>query len=145
MECHSISIGDHQINMNPERKEFLSLHTPPARLSTDEAAWLLGCAIHDVAILVRAGLLKPLGHPPPNGAKFFATATLMALRDDLKWLARASDALVEHWKAKNSRRNHLSTRGHEGGASPNNNRPINLLAANEVHPPNGVRHFQTPD
>lgn len=95
-------------NMNPERREFLSLPNPPARLSTAEAAWFIGCAVHDIAILVAAGLLKPLGHPPPNGSKYFATATLILLRNDLKWLARASDALVEHWKAKNGRRSPIT-------------------------------------
>lgn len=95
--------------MNPERREFLSLPNPPARLNTAEAAWFIGCAVHDIAILVAAGLLKPLGHPPPNGTKYFATATLVLLRNDLKWLARASDALVEHWKAKNGRRRPFST------------------------------------
>lgn len=109
--------------MNPERREFLSLHTPPARLCTEEAAWLLGCAVHDVAILVHAGLLKPLGHPPPNGAKYFATAALMPLRDDLKWLTRASDALVEHWKAKNGRRNPSSARQASRGQSPKTDLP----------------------
>ena len=98
--------------MNPERREFLTLPNPPARLSTEEAAWLIGCAVHDIAILVAAGLLKPLGHPPPNGAKYFATATLVQLRADLKWLARASDALVDHWRAKNTRRQPVSSASH---------------------------------
>jgi hypothetical protein len=45
--------------------------------------------------------LKPLGHPPSNGQKYFATATLEDLRRDLKWLARASDLIVEYWRIKN--------------------------------------------
>ncbi|MGH7993394.1 MAG: hypothetical protein ACREDQ_07755 [Limisphaerales bacterium] len=91
--------------MNPERKEFLSLFpTPPARVATEEAAWLLGFAPHDISVLVSAGLLKPLGHPPASGTKYFATATLLKLRDDLNWLSRASDTIVRHWQTKNVRK-----------------------------------------
>jgi hypothetical protein len=90
--------------MDPEREKFLNLKTPPARLNVQEAAWYLGFAPHDVPILVAAGLLKPLGHPPHTGTKYFATATLEPLRTDLKWLARASDAIVNHWQNKNGRK-----------------------------------------
>jgi hypothetical protein len=93
--------------MNPERKEFLSLfRTPPARVVAEEAAWYLGFAPHDIPVLVSAGLLKPLGHPPTSGTKFFATATLLKLRDDINWLSRASDAIVRHWQVKNARKRH---------------------------------------
>jgi hypothetical protein len=91
--------------LNIERKEFLSLfRTPPARVVAEEAAWLLGFAPHDIPVLVSAGLLKPLGHPPASGTKFFATATLLKLRDDPKWLSRASDAIVKHWQVRNARK-----------------------------------------
>lgn len=90
--------------MNPQREKFLNLKTPPARMNAEEAAWYLGFASHDVPILVAAGLLKPLGHPPHSGTKYFATETLQQLRADLKWLARASDAIVNHWQNKNGRK-----------------------------------------
>ena len=90
--------------MNVERKDFLSVRTPPARVIAEEAAWYLGFAPHDIPVLVSAGLLKPLGHPPASGTKFFATATLQKLRDDINWLSRASDAIVRHWQAKNARK-----------------------------------------
>ncbi len=77
---------------------------PPARVVAEEAAWYLGFMPHDIPVLVSAGLLKPLGHPPASGTKFFATATLQKLRDDLKWLSRASDAIVRHWQTKNARK-----------------------------------------
>jgi len=90
--------------MNPERKDLLSLRTLPARMVAEEAGWLLGFASHDIPVLVKAGLLKPLGHPPVSGTKFYATATLEKLRDDIKWLSRASDAIVRYWQSKNVRR-----------------------------------------
>ena len=38
--------------------------------------------------------------PARNGAKYFSTATLMELRNDPQWLARASDAVTRYWKHK---------------------------------------------
>ena len=73
----------------------------PARLNMEETAWLLGFAAHDIPILVQAGLLKPFGHPPRQGTKYFAAATIEKLRVDLKWMGRASDAIVQHWRKKN--------------------------------------------
>jgi hypothetical protein len=55
----------------------LSVIQLPARVMAEEAAWLLGFAPHDIPVLVSAGLLKPLGHPPASGTKFFATATIL--------------------------------------------------------------------
>jgi hypothetical protein len=81
-----------------------SSQMPPARVGAEEAAWFLGFAPHDIPVLVSAGLLKPLGHPPACGTKFFATVTLQKLREDLNWLARASDAIVQHWQVKNARK-----------------------------------------
>jgi len=83
----------------------------PARAGTEEAAWILGFAPHDIPVLVSAGLLKPLGHPPSSGTKFFATATLQKLRDDLNWLTRASDAIVKHWQTQNVRKSKIQN-GH---------------------------------
>jgi hypothetical protein len=70
----------------------------------EEAAWILRCATHDIPILVANGLLKPLGHPVDNATKFFAYDTLQELKHDIKWLARVTDAVSEHWKLKNARK-----------------------------------------
>jgi hypothetical protein len=81
--------------MNTERKEFMSvIRLPPARVVAEEAAWILGFAPHDIPVLVNAGLLKPSRHLPVSGTKYFATATLLKLRDDLHWLSRASDTTL---------------------------------------------------
>jgi hypothetical protein len=88
--------------MDPQREKFLNLKNPPARLNADEAAWYLGFAVHDIPVLVSKGLLKPLGHPANNAVKYFALATLQELRNDSKWLARATDTVTGHWRQKNS-------------------------------------------
>jgi hypothetical protein len=90
--------------MNQAKKEFLSLITPPARLGIEETAWYLGFSAHDIPVLVSAGLLKPLGKPASSGSKFFATVELQNLRNDVRWLARASDAIVHYWRDKNATR-----------------------------------------
>ena len=56
-----------------------------------------------IPILVSFGLLKPLGHPPASSVKYFASTEIEALKRDAKWLAKASDALRNHWKQKNER------------------------------------------
>ena len=68
--------------MNNERREFLNLRNLPARLEIQEAGWYLGFAPHAIPVIIRAGLLKPLGHPARNGAKYFAAMTLAELRND---------------------------------------------------------------
>ena len=90
--------------MNPQREQFLNLTTAPARLTAEEAAWLLGFSPHEIPILVAKGLLKPLGRPPANGPKYFAMTIMVELHKDAKWLARASDVIVEHWRFKNARK-----------------------------------------
>jgi hypothetical protein len=66
--------------MNEDIERLLNLRNPPQRLTAEEAAGRLGLSPHEIPILVAKGLLKPLGHPAPNGPKHFLTATL-ARRD----------------------------------------------------------------
>ena len=88
--------------MNQHRKDFLSLRNLPARLGIAETAWYLGFSENDIPVLISAGLLKPLGRPTQTGSKYFAAVELQELRNDSRWLAKASDAIVNHWRAKNA-------------------------------------------
>jgi hypothetical protein len=90
--------------MEQEKKDFRNLAITPARLNINETAWFLGFNNHDISVLISMGLLKPLGHPPQSGSKYFATVELQSLRNDTRWLAKASDAIVNHWKRKNAGR-----------------------------------------
>lgn len=94
----------HQERMNQDKKDFLNLAHPPARVSLTETAWLLGFTEQDVSTLVSLGLLNPLGRPAASGSKYFALAELETLRTDTRWLAKASDATVTYWKKKNAGR-----------------------------------------
>jgi hypothetical protein len=90
--------------MQQDIESFLNLTNAPGRLTAEQAAWFLGFSAHEIPILIVKGLLKPLGHPAQNGPKYFLAATLGELRRDEKWFSKASDAIVEYWRSKNSRR-----------------------------------------
>ena len=74
----------------------------PARLTAEQAAWVLNCQPHDIPVLVSSRLLKPLGNPPPNGIKFFATADLLEFVKDRNWLVRVTSTINQHWQKKNA-------------------------------------------
>ena len=89
--------------MRDDQSRFLSLLGQlPARLTAEQAAWVLNCQPHDMPALVAARLLKPLGNPPQNGIKFYATVDLLELVKDRNWLARMTMAINQHWQKKNS-------------------------------------------
>jgi hypothetical protein len=90
--------------MNAQDEQFLNLKTLPARVRVEEAALLLGFSPHEIPILVSNGLIKPLGHPPITGVKYFSIVGLEELRKDEKWLAKASDCIVQYWQDVNQRR-----------------------------------------
>lgn len=90
--------------MHQDIERFLNLRHLPASVTAEQAAGYFGFSPHEIPILIARGLLKPLGHPPPNGQKFFLTATLEKLRDDEKWFSKARDAVSEYWRYKNGRK-----------------------------------------
>src|SRR5213080_5606563 len=91
--------------MQQDIERFLNLNNPPGRFTKEQAAWFLGFTPDEITILMASGVLKPLGHPAYNGQKYFLAATLEDLRRDEKWFGKASDAIVEYWRYKNSRKN----------------------------------------
>jgi hypothetical protein len=92
--------------MRDDQHRFLMLLGQlPARLTAEQAAWVLNCQPHDVPVLVMARLLKPLGNPTPNSVKYFATAEVLELAKDRAWLAKVTNAVGQHWKEKNLQKN----------------------------------------
>jgi len=96
--------------MREDQNQFLRLLGQiPARLTAEQVAWVLNCQAHDVPVLVAVKLLKPLGNPPPNIVKFFATLELLEQVKDRAWLAKVTNALNQHWQNKNAaKKNHLA-------------------------------------
>ena len=100
------------MTMRDDQHKFLMLlGRLPARLTAEQAAWLLNCQPHDIPALVAARLIKPLGNPPQNGIKFFATADLLEASKDRHWLVRMSTAIYQHWRNKNTRQKELAENG----------------------------------
>ncbi len=92
--------------MSEDQQRFLALLGQlPARLTVEQAAWVLNCPPHDVPVLVAAKLLKPLGNPPPNGIKFFATAELLERCKDRAWLIKMTQTINQYWRHQNAKKN----------------------------------------
>ena len=85
-------------------RELLNLRRLPAMLNMAQTAAMLGLAEHDIPVLVRAGLLKPLGDPPPNAVKSFATAQVLELAGELTLLNKIRGTVYEYWRGKNAGR-----------------------------------------
>ncbi len=91
--------------MKEEQARFLSLLGQlPARLTAEQAGWVLNCQAHDVPALVNARLLKPLGNPSQNSTKYFATADVLEISKDRSWLVKVSNAISQHWQKQNAKK-----------------------------------------
>jgi hypothetical protein len=82
-------------------KSILFVPRLPARLDVNQTADILGFLPHEVVILLKTGLLKPLGKPAPNGHKFFSAVEVSALSANREWLDKATRAVARHWKDRN--------------------------------------------
>jgi hypothetical protein len=87
-----------------ERERFLNLRHFPARMTVEEVAAFFRMSPHDIPVLVANDLLKPLGDPVQSSVKYFATAILQELAQNIEWLHQATAALQGHWAMKNARR-----------------------------------------
>ncbi len=88
----------------------------PACVGLEEATGLFGWPNYFLPFLVRAGHLKPLGNPPRNSIKFFATREVQKQAQDRAWLARVTNALNQHWQKNNSAKRQPATNGQ--GSAP---------------------------
>jgi hypothetical protein len=82
-------------------KSILFLPRLPARLDVRQASEILGFLPHELTVLLKSGLLKPLGKPAANGHKFFSAVEISALSQDREWLDKATRAVAKHWKERN--------------------------------------------
>jgi hypothetical protein len=104
--------------MREEQHQFLGLlNQLPARLTAEQAAWVLNCQPHDVPVLVAVRLLKPLGNPSPYNVKFFAASELLEQVKDRTWLAKVTNALNQHWQKRNANKKNRLADGSSNGHS----------------------------
>jgi hypothetical protein len=97
-------IAGRKINSVQEALALLNCHRLPARLNTSEVAVLLGFQEHDIAPLVAAKLLSPLGKPASNAPKYFAATEIVACAENRDWLSHATRAIARHWAKRNHSR-----------------------------------------
>jgi hypothetical protein len=91
-------------HMKDDQHRFVSLcGQMPARLTTEQAGWVLNCQPHDIPVLISSRLLMPLGNPAPNGTKYFATADLLKAAKDRSWLIKMT-AINSHRQKQNDRK-----------------------------------------
>ena len=82
-----------EVQKNPSR-ELLHCRRLPARLLAEEVAVLLGFRPHDIPVLIKAGLLKPLAAGPRNCVKYFPRVVIEERCHDVGWLDKASKAVL---------------------------------------------------
>src|SRR5438067_1355877 len=87
-----------------EKFALLNCRRLPRRLNTSEAALVLGFQDHDIAVLIAAKLLVPLGKPAPNSPKYFAAVEIAERASNAEWLSGATKAIAKHWLRKNERK-----------------------------------------
>ena len=67
------------------------------RLNADQAAKILGVNPHDIPILTRAGILKPLGNPTRNATKWFHPSHVLEIAMCPKKMNKATNVIYQHW------------------------------------------------
>src|SRR6266581_1623803 len=93
-----------------EKLAVLNCRRLPGRINTSETALLLGFQQHDIAPLIAAKLLVPLGKPAANAPKYFAAIEVSGKAANAHWLSRATRALAKHWHNKNGRKQQCDNR-----------------------------------
>ena len=101
-----------------ERKEILNVLSLPGRLNVSETAWRLGFDPGHIPVLVSAGLLKPLGNPPPGVMKYFLATDIEQRKNDAKWFTKASEIVRLKIKNKNERAAANRARKDANGGGP---------------------------
>jgi ribosomal protein L33 len=91
-------------NSAGEKFSILNRRHHPARLNTKEVAVILGFQEHDIAPMMVAKLLIPLGKPVSNATKYFALVDILELGKNRGWLSAATRTIANYWKSKNSRK-----------------------------------------
>lgn len=87
--------------MRTKRKTTTDL---PYRLSKTETATVLGFQNHDIPVLIKKKLLKPLGNPSEKAPKYFSKVEILENGSDRSWLNRATKAINDHWQDNHARR-----------------------------------------
>jgi hypothetical protein len=79
---------------------LLKLLRLPARLTSEEAAFLLRLETHELPWLAKARILMPLGSPSPNAPKYFSSAKVLKLMQNEAELDKATKCISAGWRKR---------------------------------------------
>jgi hypothetical protein len=88
--------------ISAQARDLLNLRRLPAMLNSAQTAVMLGVAEHDIPLLVRTGLVEPLGEMPPNAVKYFCTQSILEMAGEAAVLNKIRDTIYQYWKGKNA-------------------------------------------
>jgi len=77
--------------ISAQARELLNLRRLPAMLNTAQTA-----------VLIAAGLLKPLGNPPSNAVKYFGTVEVLEMAGESAALNKIRSTVYQYWRGKNA-------------------------------------------
>jgi hypothetical protein len=83
---------------------ILKLPRLPARLTTEEAAFLLRIEKQDIPWIVDAGILTPCGEPADTAQKWYSTVDVLTLMESPDKLSEMTQVISGRWAEKNARR-----------------------------------------
>lgn len=92
--------------------ELLNCRRLPARLPADLVAAFLNIHPDNISLLVRKGMLVPLGKPRPNAPKFFAAVDVEERMANRDWMHRATLLTEARVRTKNDRQRKNSCAEH---------------------------------
>jgi len=87
--------------MNEEQVQFLRLLHLPGRFTVQQTAWYLGFPVREIPFLTRKKLLKPAGKPSRKATKLYSYPDLRRLRDNERWMEKASSIIFRNTERKN--------------------------------------------
>lgn len=90
--------------ISAQARELLNLRRLPGMLNMAQTAILLGLSEHDILVLIASSLLKPLGNPPTNAVKYFATIEILAITGESAVLNKIRSTVYQYWRGKNAKR-----------------------------------------
>ena len=91
--------------MNPDSPlNVQSLEKFGVFMTKEKVAEALDIGVHNIPLLVRAGLLKPLGRPGRYCVKKFSRDELARNIVSQTWLEKVAAAIHRHWRIKNARK-----------------------------------------
>ena len=92
-------------NHNSELFQVLNLQRLPGRIDARMTAYLLGVPDYTIPILVRCGVLTPLGLRDGNFQHYFSSVRVLALAADPAAMHEITLTLQNYWKEAERRKN----------------------------------------